>query len=211
LRPGTLYSYQLFVLTSDGASSGSNIVEAETLPLPTATPTLTPTATATLTVTPCPEGQRTLIANGIGVSPEPYGGVNWTISNEVVETKPKTLAVSQTLCWEDSGCAVGQVTVGPAGAPPQVCFNQPDCLNPPLPDPNAPHAAFFYQHNNGPPQLARGDPNDPSLPPYTYPDIPGLKRNSRLHLNINDSVTSNNTGGFRAELRYTYRDCTPGP
>jgi hypothetical protein len=211
LRPGTPYSYQLLVLRSDGVTSASNIAEGETLPLPTATPTLTPTVTATPTMTACPESQRTLIANGIGVGPEPYGGLTWTISDEVVETKPRTLAVSQTLCWQDSGCAVPQTTVGPAGAPPQVCFQQLDCLNPPVPDPNAPHAAFFYRLNNGPPHLAGGEPNDPSLPPYTYPDIPGLKRNSRLHLNVNDSVTNNNAGGFRAELRYAYRDCSAGP
>jgi hypothetical protein len=215
LRPGTPYSYQLFVLRSDGVTSASNIAEGETLPLPTATPsptaTVTPTVTATPTVTPCPESQRTLIANGIGVGPQPYGGVNWTISDDVVETRPRTLAVSQTLCWQNSGCEVGQTTVGPAGAPPRVCIEQSDCVYPPIPDPNAPHAAFFYQHNNGPPRLAGGDPNDPSLPPYAYPDIPGLKRNSRLHLNVNDSVTNNNAGGFRAELRYMYRDCSAGP
>jgi hypothetical protein len=218
LRPGTRYMYQVLVLTSDGASSGSNIAEGETLPLPTATPTLTPTATvtpsptATGTSTPCPEPTKVLSISNLGSPSRPSH--SWSISDEIVSGRPVTLSVDGQLCWNtEAECSVLFGTlVGPYGAPVEpgggVCQNQPiECGQDPAVPGFQRHAMFFYHLDpNGTHQFVTGPQT-----PFLFP-IPGLRKNDVVFLRVNDGNPGNNsTYGFGATLTYTYRDCTAGP
>jgi hypothetical protein len=205
LRPGTRYSYQLFVLTSDGASSASDIAEAETLPLPTATPTLTRTPTvthtptATRTITPCPTRQKTRSTSGLGVGANASQATRtWVIADQVLQSRPVTLTVGGLLCWQPEGCGTLKgVQVGPEGY--RCPEDNSDCLLDPLLDL---HARFYYQVNDGPAQVVPGA--------GTF-SVASLQQGDRVFLDINDHHYENNSGGFSVELRYTYRNCSAGP
>jgi hypothetical protein len=206
LQPGIPYSYQLFVLTSEGISSASNVAEAETLPLPTATPTLTPTATVTRTptptstITPCPTSERTISTSGLGVGANASQATRtWVIGDLVLQSQPITLTVGGLLCWQPESCGtLDGVRVGPEGAPcPQ---DNSDCFLDPFPIDN--HARFYYQINNGQPQF---------VPRAGTFSVALLEQGDRVFLDINDHHYENNSGGFSVELRYTYSNCTAGP
>jgi hypothetical protein len=209
LQPGTLYSYQVLVLTDVGATSGSNIVSTETVPLPTATPTVTPTITATPTSTPCAEPTRRLLENNLGSPGRPQS--SFTIPDDPLPSQPITLTVDGQLCYfADPGveCSFGFGTlVGPYGAPPEVCFGQDvECGADPGDSIFRRHAAFFYQlGSNGLQQFVSG-PNRP----FTF-QIPALHKNDVLNLRVNDGHPQNNSSyGFSVSLTYTYQNCTAG-
>ena len=185
-------AWRLFVIDDAAGDSGQiaggwslTVTAVDSLPSPT------PTATRTPTATPCGLATRTLTTGSLGTAGNTPK--EWTIDERIVGAA--TLEVGGTLCWDNGICFLEGAVVGPEGISAfEVCPQQPDCSEDPLAFDN--HGRFYYKVNSG---AAVVVPHAGSF------QVQGLRRGSRVFLDVNDHHYQNNVGGFSVSLRYDYQ------